>query len=948
MKPKTLFTLSVFILFCLTTFGQNRNGLRDSNYIDSLNREHRKLYKQFPDAGLSLINEVMNLSKQSSYPKGIALAHTGFGHSMKFAGKIDSSFFHYHQAANLYLEMDDKRSATIVYYNIAKLYKDISSYDSAFKYFLEGDKIVEGLERKQETAYIKNGLGNLYFELREFDKAIDAQNQALNIWKKLESLTGQANVHNNLANVFSVLQKWEKANYHYKSAKGIYSLKNDISGIAMVQSNQGNLLFEQGKYSEALQTYDSSLIAYELIDDTASMANIYLNIGATLFESRDFPKAKQVLKKGLACLTGRNLVQLEADTYVKLSLVDSALNLMDSAKIHLQHARKLIYKSEMESLLFARKSELEKIERDNAMLQIRDLQNRADYNQKLWLGSLFAGSIILLILVIYFYTRFQSYQKTIRLHKNEFLLQEERYQKSQLQELDKLKSRFFANISHEFRTPLTLILGPAENIWNTTNAPAVKQQVDLIRRNARRVLRLVNQLLDLAKIESGKMELASKKGDLVSFVKRITSTFKELAASKHIDLSFRAEANILPTNFDSDKIEKILVNLLSNAFKFTPENGKIELSLTKDSPSSLCLDVKDNGIGISAEHLPHIFERFYQAKSDDYSTTQPSTGIGLALSKELAELHGGSLGVHSRAGEETVFQLRIPYDPGSPTQSQDHFSKFSTSEGEYAFSKDASESFPDSSLPILLLIEDNADIRLYVRTCLEDQYQLLEAKNGIEGLEIAKKQIPDLIITDVMMPLKDGFALTREIKQNETTDHIPIIILTGKSSQESKLEGLGTDADDYLTKPFDAEELKLRIKNLLNNRKRLQERFSKQVLWGRASDSDPILQEEDFLQKAIQLIETQLGNEDLSIEEFAEQLHLSRTQLFRKLKALTDQSPSRFIRSVRLRHAKELIQSGRLTIAEISYAVGFGSPTYFNRCFKEEFGKVPGAFRAED
>lgn len=515
-------------------------------------------------------------------------------------------------------------------------------------------------------------------------------------------------------------------------------------------------------------------------------------------------------------------------------------------------------------------------------------------------------------------------------------------EKVRLAEMDHLKSRFFANISHEFRTPLTLILGPIREMTTRTRDPWLQEQLGLMRNNARRLLKLINQILDLAKLDSGKAQLHLNRTDLVPLTRSLTYSFQSMAEQKGIQLKYNSSASALSLAFDVEKIEQVILNLLSNALKYTPEGGYIEVNL-EEQRKWIQLKVKNSGPGITSDHLPHLFERFYQADQAGYTTDQPSTGIGLALSKEWVKLHGGEIEVVSRPHEITTFTVRLPKGLNGPEltaiRPTPHLEEktVATARTPETLRPETEEERPD-----LLIVEDNPDIRAYIRSCLGTKYQLVEAVDGQAGLQRATDTIPDLIITDVMMPKMDGFELCRQLKQQEATSHIPIIILTGKASRDSKLEGLATQADDFLAKPFDAEELRLRIHNLLQNRALWRKRFEQEADPLAPSAVNIPSREQAFLQQARQIIEDHIDDESFSVEQLSSHLALDRTQLFRKLRALTGRNPSRFIRTIRLKRARQLLKADAGTAAEISFMVGFNSPSYFSKCFKEEFGVTPG------
>lgn len=516
--------------------------------------------------------------------------------------------------------------------------------------------------------------------------------------------------------------------------------------------------------------------------------------------------------------------------------------------------------------------------------------------------------------------------------------------KEQLEALDRAKSRFFANVSHEFRTPLTLILGPVGQLLDRTDDEQDRAQFRLIRRNAMRLLRLVNQILDLARLDEGKMEINAQDDDLVAYLRQLTMTFSSWAENQRRQLSFASEVESLPARFDADKVEKIATNLISNALKYAQEAVWVRLSL--EGQQEICLSVRDDGSGIPEVQIPHLFKRFYQASAVDYATDLPSTGIGLALTSELVELLGGRIEVASEMGQGSVFRVWLPFHPPETRLDDSAFpapaKAFAAAALAPAVAVQATEGDPQQ--PDILIIEDQPDVRAYLARCLAGRFRLSLAENGAVGIQRAQEQVPDLVITDLMMPRQDGFAVSRRLKEAPETSHVPIIILTGRASLDSRLEGLEVDADVYLTKPFEAKELLAQVENLLRNRQRLQKRYSQQLLLDDGAMELPD-REAQWLQKALTLTTQHMGEEDFGVERLADLMALDRTQLFRKLKALTDQNPSQFISTCRLRRAKQLIEAGEGNLTDIAYAVGFSSPAYFSRVFKQKYGRPPGDFR---
>jgi signal transduction histidine kinase/DNA-binding response OmpR family regulator/ligand-binding sensor domain-containing protein len=507
-------------------------------------------------------------------------------------------------------------------------------------------------------------------------------------------------------------------------------------------------------------------------------------------------------------------------------------------------------------------------------------------------------------------------------------------------EIDMMKLNFFTNISHEFRTPLTLILGPLEKFLTKDST---NDQLQLMWRNTKRLLRLVTQLLDFRKMESGQLKLEPTKEDIVKFTKDIVNTFVSTAADKQIEIKFSANKGYLQVGFDPDKLEKIIFNLLSNALKFTPEGGVVSVEINS------CTDyveiaVQDNGRGISAENIGRIFERFYQAGGAGGTA---GTGIGLALTKELVELHDGEISVESRENQGSRFTVKLPIEKQSTrTREQKETSIDFAVKCEKTVA-DTNEKLDKENAPIVLIIDDNADVRLFIRDEIGNQYKIIEAVDGVAGLEKAIETIPDLIVSDVMMPNMDGVQLCEKLKTDELTSHIPVILLTAHSSEEHKIEGLATGADDYITKPFSVAVLKARVHNLLESRRKLRERFSKELYW-EPENAELSSVDKRFLQKAVDIVEKGMSELNFNAKTLADGLGMSRAQLYRKIKSVTDQTVNVFIRSLRLQRAAKLLLQRKSTVKEVGYEVGLFEPAHFTRYFREQFGQSPTEYIVEN
>ncbi|WP_159579789.1 hybrid sensor histidine kinase/response regulator transcription factor [Marinoscillum sp. 108] len=574
---------------------------------------------------------------------------------------------------------------------------------------------------------------------------------------------------------------------------------------------------------------------------------------------------------------------------------------------------------------------------------------------KTWWAYLLYGTI--LICLIYLWRVYDLR----RIHlKNQLELKSMEAEK--LATIDQMKSRFFANISHEFRTPLTLILGPLKDLIYASKNTSELDQYHLIKRNADRLNVLINQLLDLSKLEAGSVKLEVEQMDLHAFLRPLFASFSSLAQSKHITFRSIVPEESFEMLFDADKLEKIISNLLFNAFKFTPEGGEVSVSITKDTKRSVKsrggekeyieIVVKDTGQGIPGDQLETIFDRFYQV-DDSHKRAFEGTGIGLALTKELVDLHHGKIAVKSKPGVGSSFTVRLPIslaplDQGEKAKipsTRDHPPKIVYQAEEHEVEQEIELHDNEN---IILIVEDNQDLMKYIKHHFENNERInhpriLEAANGLEGLTMAIEAVPDIIISDLMMPEMDGLELCHQLKNNEKTSHIPVIILTAKADQQSKLEGLEIGADDYIAKPFEAEELILKVANRIEQLVHLKKRFSQFIELGPKKISIKSI-DQRFLEKVQLIIDEHLTESEFDVNSFGQELGMSRSQFYRKLKGLVGQSPNELIRNSKLIRASQLIEQNFGTVAEVAYAVGFNNLSYFTKCFKEKFQKLPSEY----
>lgn len=566
---------------------------------------------------------------------------------------------------------------------------------------------------------------------------------------------------------------------------------------------------------------------------------------------------------------------------------------------------------------------------------------------------------------------------TIISTSKKYTLELEHFEKEKYEEINRLKLEFFTNISHEFRTPLTLIKGPLEylmKLGNNVKPKEVQEQCGLMHKNTDYLLRLVNQLMDFRKMDRGKMTLTISEGNIVEFVNEVAEPYQFLSHKKMIDFKVSYSKKSINSWFDSDALEKITNNLLSNAFKFTPENGSVSLSLFDgsdfkpkhdindkiDKSDYIVLQVKDTGPGIPEHRIKHIFERYY-TEIDKKGINPKGTGIGLSFVKTLVEMHQGSINVLSDSENGSTFTVWLPKTKKAYENSPDVSFHQTSDTTNTSISKTDAElhalsviedivdqniSRSRSKLPVLLIIDDNADIRSLIKKGLGELYYIYEAENGKKGLEIAMRVIPNIIITDLMMPIMNGVELCNKLKTTQETSHIPVIMLTAKMSQEWEIEGLKTGADAYIRKPFDMELLDLKLKNILKYRDEMRKRFNREITL-EPNEIKVTSSDDKFLQRAIEIVEEHMMDTEFSVELLVKEMNSSRTNLYLKIKELTGLSCSEFIRSIRLKRAIQLLEKSDLSVKEIMYMTGFNTASYFSKCFKKQFGVIPSKYIRE-
>lgn len=887
-----------------------------------------------PDSAFMALQLGLNLSEKLNDPylraKGLYLKSRWYIN----INKLDSAQQALDKALDIFEKLGFQYDAAACYRHFGSIYLRLGDFPKALDYGLKALRRNEQLRYNPGISSALSCVGNVYLRTKHLDEALSAFSRTLTINKTIDSPFW---IENSLLNIGAVYQKkkvFDSALLHYRKALKIARQLRDYNDVRVLLTNIGSALREIGKPDSSIFYLDKALIVARKYG--IHRAHLLNDIVETHLKLGNTAAAKNYALLAIkAAEREQNLNQLQyawlvlSRTHEKMGDYRSAYNAMEKHG----EIRDSIFNNEKMKVLNQLKIKYETEKKEQAIATLTHEKAAARFRRNTYLVS---GILVAIILLLLF-----NWQR-MKSRKNRELYNKER-------ELEQMKTTFFSNISHEFRTPLTLILGPIQSLRDATENPHATRQLHTMEHNAQRLLSLIDQLLYLSKLESGNLELSPSRHDIVLLIRGTAMNFSSLAASRKIDLTVNTPFHSLVMNFDKEKMETVFINLLSNAFKFTPDGGniKIMVSIVKQEKSDeLIVCVQDSGPGIGEKDTPHVFDRYYQGEEGQKSF-RAGSGIGLAMVKELVQMHEGNIKIFTKPGEGTALEVSLPLGEDYvlqelPPQEDSAISgEGNASEGEeIAVSLSA-----DEGKPMVLVIEDNIDVLNYIKDVLHNEYNVISAADGAEGIAKALEEIPDLVISDVMMPKKDGYEVCNTLKQDERTSHIPLILLTARADHEDKLQGLRKKADEYLTKPFYPKELLLRAENLISSRKTMQEKYRKELALKPMGITVPSM-EEAFLQRLMQVVEVQMADEGFTVVHLAKEIGLSRSQLHRKLHALTNQSALEFIRYYRLSRAMEMIQQHVGNIAEIGYKVGFGSPSYFSKLFLQQYGITPSQARA--
>lgn len=829
----------------------------------------------------------------------------------------------------------DNTKITEAYFTRGKLYYGNRDMADALPYYLKVDSMSQKYGFKNHLL-VQSLIDRSEISRRTFDNdgveiARKMQLEAMDIAKEINDENSINDIYVLLADMNGMMGNLEDAKKYTDSAYSYFKRVEDFHQLRAVYFTYMNYYYATDNYDAAGDILNEAIDYYEKKGREEDMAYMLVQYG-NYFRKRkkdcsmaivEYEKAKAIYDKlentiqnqYVYITEGLGLCYAETKDFEKAYLAyqttyETKKALVKKANNELSRNLETKYRTEK------KEQEIELLKSQN---ELAEAQKR---NQR---NALLGGIGLTSLLGLFFFYQYRNRQKT----------------NNKLKELDTAKSTFFANISHEFRTPLTLIKGPLEDQLQSKDLSA-GERINLVaaQNNTKRLESLVEQLLALSKLESGKLKLKVQPGNLSQFIAVQAEAFAFSCQEKHINFIVDVQSDTSTHWFDRDAMEKILFNLIGNAVKYSPEHGKVAIAGALEG-DKYKISVSNTGTYIEPEQRGKIFERFYQTQTEN-----PGTGIGLALTKELTALHRGSISVHSEPDVDTNFEVIVPISKNSFSASEILTEELHQGELELKeVPLEASVNTLDieEDAPVLLLVDDNNEIRSYLASIFENTFDIYQATNGKAGYEKAREIVPDVIISDVMMPEEDGFVLTANLKKNELTSHIPVVLLTARTEDEDKLHGVETGADAYITKPFSSQFLKATVDNLLETRRKLQERFAQEVIL-KPQEISVSSADEKFIERLQKVFDEHLTNPDFSVDNCAREMGVSRMQLHRKLKALTGLSTSRFINSQRLKLAEKILKTEKITVSEVGYSVGFNDPSYFAKCFKNAYGCSPSEF----
>jgi signal transduction histidine kinase/DNA-binding response OmpR family regulator len=826
------------------------------------------------------------------------------------------------------------------YLNVAWAYNELGDNLKALEYYNIARTYLTGTnEDPWYLSYLYNGMGMLYADERDTKKSEDYYLKAVAYGKASGYPTAALSPMNNLAVHFDWMGQYDRALKYLDSVAALLPIENDPWAWANNTFNRGNTLSNMGRPAEGMELIKKAMAMFAKLKDDATVARLHLQLAQPNRMLGDYRTAEREALIALAWDRTAGYGELTKESYKALSEIYSASGQFEKAFDYQSRYLKII-----DSLNSAeRRTQFGMVEKNYEITRQQKIREKLVRENELHLAqaqadrtlrvALIAGTIVLSLAAIYTlvaYRRMRS-QNTV-LNQQKLRIEE---QAQQLHEAAKTKARFFANVSHELRTPVTLLNGMLELMKEQPARNGTDEKLSVALGSSRRLQGMLNEVLDLSRVEAGRWQLATKPRELLPLLNRIVLAFESLFVRKNLKLEYDASSTeSVVIDVDEDKFEKVINNLIYNAIKFNRAGGWVRVT-AHPTETFVVIQVADSGIGIPEKELPFIFDRFYQSASAEKLTSQ-GIGIGLSLVREFTELHGGNVAVSSQLNEGSCFTVHLPL----------------TSTVEWPVEiNDDNPALPEISFefftrqPHLLIVEDNDEMRFYIKEILGDHVTISEAQHGREGLKWLKNNTPDLIISDVMMPEMDGYEFLAQLKNSSTLRGIPVVMLTARAAEDDLLHGLSLGVDDYIIKPFNSKELRIRIHNLLTNQEIRRVWIQKPIETGEMVVPSVPSEDQVFIAKVQAFVEENAGNATLGIAELGDHLAMSERQVYRKAATLTGMTPAQLIKEIRMKIAyRLLLQRGVVKVADLARRVGFENTSYFSRQFQERFGKRPAEF----
>lgn len=934
--PQASKYLKLLLEICGKT--NNRQGAGDA--YDNFGH----LYLAQGDSVKALKNHLHSLKirKQIGDDYGIGNSNDNIAHIYASRNDYVNSIRYFEAALKVFEKIGDESRIALGAANVANQYYYIGNYHTALKNLYRAQRYYKRTKSLEGEIWICNLIGNIYSDAGNYDEALKIYGRALEIAKQTGEWWSEVDVYTLLGRTYMMMESYPKAAAYFQKARKISMKNNEPMRVMIAVYFIGDNYRTQKMNDEALNWF---LDAFKMASEQNNrqwQGSISERIGRIYYDKKNYLEAKKWLMNSLEIHREFFIMRDLAQNYQVLSETNSALgNYKEAFENHKEYLKysKLLQKNDASKLVlkyeFNKKESASRAEQGKKdALALRELKSK-----NMQRNMAIAGLLLMMLLLGSLLYVFRLRSKKLQVEKLNVQLKDR--EMKAVKETEQFKSRFLTNISHEFRTPLTLINGHLELLKQIDDGKNLTRYLEM-ENNGKRLLQLINQLLDLSKMESGQYQLRFSSGNVLNEVQAHVQTFHSYADQLGVTLTMEIAGSQFtrdPFVYSSEALSAILANLLSNALKFTPSGGSVHMQVQVND-EALILTVSDTGSGIPEQQLDNVFERFYQV-DDGGERFHSGSGIGLALVKELVILHGGEISVKNAPTGGCIFTVSLANRKESREETE-AATEFKTYLPEQI---DSEGSIPESAvlneeLPLILVVEDQEQLRKFICECLGESYRYIEAPDGFRGLELANESLPDLIISDVMMPGMNGIEFCSQVKNNELTSHIPVVLLTAKAEQSDKETGLETGADDYLVKPFSISELKLRVRNMLRLRQLIRDKLAENPVSAADELSGLTERDREFLRKLSTITTENISNTQFGVNPLAESVHLSSSQLTRKLKALTGNTPADFIRNIRLQKALEGLQSG-MSIADVAWEVGFEDPSYFAKVFKKRFGVPP-------